>query len=332
VRITTLPTEMPVNSLTPVWKTSHGAAPSSASMIMEMPSPNRASPNKQRMTRSASRSRGISEMAAVAAMDPAMRRTVTSHSMAAGVGRSGAGGSSTRLRVGLENTRVPANSVTVLVHDENMLLETRCAGCDTPGQPICTTCRFALIGRAPQPQAHGVIAAVPFTGRARDVVLSLKYRNRRQVARHLGGLLVNRLVESGSQVHLDVVTWAPTSSGRRRQRGFDQAEEIARTVGRQLGVPTRRLLARSGPSTAQTGKNRAERLDGPEFVARPGLAGRNVLVVDDVVTTGATLLAARDALLQQGAHQVLLAAVASTPAAVGATVLPFRHAARAAAA
>ena len=213
-----------------------------------------------------------------------------------------------------------------------MLFETRCAGCDTPGLAICRTCRFALVGRPPQPQAHGVIAAVPFTGRARDVVLSLKYRNRRQVARHLGGLLVNRLVEAGVHHDLDVVTWAPTSSRRRRQRGFDQAEEIARTVGRQLGVPTRRLLARHGLSPAQNGKSRSEQLGGPEFAAKPALSGWNVVVVDDVITTGATLLAASDALEQQGAHHVTLAAVASTPAASGAKVLSFRRAPRAVAA
>ena len=213
-----------------------------------------------------------------------------------------------------------------------MFFETRCAGCDTPGPALCTTCRFALVGQPPRQQDHGVIAAVAFTGRARDVVLSLKYRNRRQVARHLGGIVVNRLVETGGHLDVDVVTWAPTSTRRRRQRGFDQAEEIARTVGRQLGVPTRRLLDRPGPSTAQTGKSRAERLGGPEFIARPNLWGRNVVVVDDVVTTGATLLAAREALELQGARRVVLAAVASTPAAIGAKVLPFRYATRATAA
>ncbi len=213
-----------------------------------------------------------------------------------------------------------------------MLFETRCAGCDKPGQAICTTCRFALVGRPPQPQSHGVIAAVPFTGRARDVVLSLKYRNRRQVARHLGGLVVNRLVETGRYQDVDIVTWAPTGARRRRQRGFDQAEEIAATVGRQLGLPVRRLLARTDSAEAQTGKGRLDRLGGPEFAARPGLNGRGVLVVDDVVTTGATLQAAREALVARGAGVVVLAAVASTPATVGASVRQFRHAAGATAA
>lgn len=216
-----------------------------------------------------------------------------------------------------------------------MLFETRCAGCDKPGVAVCTTCRFALVGRAPLRGQHGVIAAVPFTGRARDVVLSLKYRNRRQVARHVASLLVNRLVETNAYRAVDIVTWAPTSAGRRRQRGFDQGEVIARTVARQLGLPCRRLVERADRDASrspQTGRSRQQRLSGPSFRARPGLDGRAVLVVDDVVTTGATLHAARDALHSAGADSVVMAAVASTPEHSGAVVLPFRTVARSTAA
>jgi len=171
---------------------------------------------------------------------------------------------------------------------------------------------------------------VPFTGRARNVVLGLKYRNRRSVSRHLAGLIVNRLLSTRAQHAIDVVTWAPTSAKRRRERGFDQGEYLARAVARQLGVPCRRLLDRDG-STAQTGRSRRERLGGPGFVARPGLDGIRVLVVDDVVTTGSTLGAAAAALHDRGAV-ARLAAVAATPDRRAGVVVPLRRAAAASAA
>ena len=192
-----------------------------------------------------------------------------------------------------------------------MIFETRCAGCDAPGRPICTTCRFALLGRPPASPPPGVIAALPFTGRVRSVVLGMKYRNRRAVGRHLAGLLVNRIVEEGLHRDIDIVTWAPTSAKRRRERGFDQGELLAQTVARQLGVPCRRVLDRRSPAT-QTGRNRRERLGGVSFAVRPGLSGRRVLVVDDVVTTGATLSSAVAALESTGASAQAVA-VAATP-------------------
>ena len=74
---------------------------------------------------------------------------------------------------------------------------TRCAGCDRPGPVLCRTRRFALVARVDD-GPPGVVVAAPFTGRVRDVLLGLKYRNRRPVAAHLAGLLVNRLVAAGS--------------------------------------------------------------------------------------------------------------------------------------
>jgi predicted amidophosphoribosyltransferase len=192
-----------------------------------------------------------------------------------------------------------------------MIFTTRCAGCDCRGPVLCRTCRFALVARPGPGAPHGIVVATAYSGRVRDVMLGLKYRNRRLVAAHLAGILARRL--AGGAGDLDVVTWAPTSGPRRRRRGFDQAELIARAVAAQLGLPCRRLLERDGRAPAQTGRSRRQRLAGPCFRVHPRAAGRRILVVDDIVTTGATLESAGQWLRRGGAADVVLAAVAATP-------------------
>jgi len=197
-----------------------------------------------------------------------------------------------------------------------MIFDSSCAGCGRQGPVLCRACRFVLAAPAGLPARHGddVVAAVPFAGRARDVLLGFKYGNRRQLAHHLAGLVVNRLVVEGFTAgDFDVVTWAPTSGRHRRRRGFDQAEVVARRIALQLGLPCKRLLEREG-HIAQTGRPRSERLHGPRFRASPATRGRRVLLVDDVVTTGSTLRSAEAALRQAGVSWVQRAAIATTPA------------------
>jgi predicted amidophosphoribosyltransferase len=161
-------------------------------------------------------------------------------------------------------------------------------------------------------QESSIRAATVFDGEVRDQIVALKYHNAR---RHCGplGLLLTESIERVATVGFDVVTWAPTSSGHRRRRGYDQAELIAREVARRLNVPAHGVLRRRG-SVAQTGRSRRERLVGPVFRAHRSVRGKRMLVIDDVTTTGATLRAARRALRAEGAVFVDCWAVAATPA------------------
>ena len=99
-----------------------------------------------------------------------------------------------------------------------------------------------------------------------------------------------------------VITWAPTSGSRARLRGFDQAELLARAVGRRRGLPVRRLLSRR-PGAAQSGRAARDRWHHPGFSPRRA-APPAVLLIDDVTTTGATLSAAALALRHAGAEVV----------------------------
>ena len=193
-----------------------------------------------------------------------------------------------------------------------MLLATRCPACATPGPAPCDRCA-AELRRAPSlavpPGLDALFALLAYEGVGRELVARLKYRNARAVVTRLAvsmAALVARSVE-----RFDIVTWAPTSLARRRDRGFDQAELLARRVARELGVPAVALLRRAhGPP--QTGRAGADRRLGPSFVAVGAARGR-VLVVDDVVTTGATLTSAARALRAAGAAAVVGLAAARTP-------------------
>jgi predicted amidophosphoribosyltransferase len=131
------------------------------------------------------------------------------------------------------------------------------------------------------------------------LIAALKYRNHRDVLTVAARALA--VFVARSPVPVDALTWAPTSPSRRRDRGYDQAELLARGVGRRTGLhATATLRRRSGDP--QTGADRVQRLRGPSFEPSAPVSG-HVVVVDDVCTTGATLSAAAGALRRAGADR-----------------------------
>jgi predicted amidophosphoribosyltransferase len=158
-------------------------------------------------------------------------------------------------------------------------------------------------------------AVLAYEGVGREVVARLKYRNARSslswLAAAMARLAAAALLAAHPGGSRPWVTWLPTTVHRRRDRGFDQAELLARAVARRLGLPCRALLARA-PGPPQTGRSQHQRRHGPAFVLRRAPPA-TVLLVDDVVTTGSSVGAAARALRGAGAQRVLVLAAARTP-------------------
>ncbi len=192
-----------------------------------------------------------------------------------------------------------------------MLLATVCPGCGRSGPAPCADCVAGMVpsSSVPVPSSFDRCAALlSYEGAAREIVAQLKYRNVRSPVAWLGRGVAGLVVVG----EVDIITWAPTTELRRRRRGFDHAELLARRVARELGLPCRALLSRS-PGPPQTGRTVLERHRGPAFLPTRRVAGRRIAVVDDVVTTGATFDAAGRALRAAGAvHLVGLAAAHPT--------------------
>jgi predicted amidophosphoribosyltransferase len=151
-------------------------------------------------------------------------------------------------------------------------------------------------------------APFSYEGVVREVVARVKYRRVHGAVGWLADAMVGVLAPP---VPL-VVTWVPTTAVRRRERGFDHAALLARQVGRRLRRPVRRLLVRL-PGAAQTDLRGAARRQGPA-IEGVKTAPAQVLLVDDVATTGASLAAAAGALRARGADRVVALTAARTPA------------------
>lgn len=190
-----------------------------------------------------------------------------------------------------------------------------CRGCLRPlppvarGRPICLSCQ-------PAPSTDGVFALWHYRPPASELIRAFKFRG----LDYLGAAFAAEAERSGLLARLapvDLVVPMPLVWPRLLRRGFNQAERFARPVARRLAAPLQPLLRRRGLPGTQAGSGRRERLQrapGSFAVVRPGrLRDRSVLLVDDVLTTGATARAAAEALRRAGAGAVTVLVAAWTP-------------------
>jgi ComF family protein len=186
----------------------------------------------------------------------------------------------------------------------DLLLAPRCAGCDTPGAWLCLECREAC-----EPERRGgVHAAGTYGGPLRRAIHRFKYDGERALAAELGALVAARVAHDLARgAVVDVVVPVVTHPERARQRGYDHAALLAAAVAARAGVPLRAPLRRIRASQPQVDLDRTARATNVRgaFVAEAGaLRGLRVALVDDVVTTGATIAAASGAIRAAGARDV----------------------------
>jgi ComF family protein len=179
-----------------------------------------------------------------------------------------------------------------------------CARCGLPGPAaLCAACQ------ADPPAFDAVRAGGLFGGPLADAIHALKYGDRPALARPLGAWLARVAPPPQGAAVLAV----PLARRRRIERGYDQAQLLADALARAAGAERLRgALRRVRETPPQVGRTRAERARNVEgaFAATFPLAGRDVALVDDVVTTGATADAAARAAKEAGARSVVVLALA----------------------
>jgi len=204
----------------------------------------------------------------------------------------------------------------------DLLYPRRCAFCHRlieGEETVCARCRRELpytagAGREQKfPFVSRCVSPLYYEGDVRRSLLRYKFRGLTGYAEIYGEFLSKCIDET--EISCDIITWVPLSARRLRRRGYDQAGLLAAELSRRRAILCRPLLRKLRDNPAQSGtgspeKRRANVAGVYETVDAAQLQGLRVLLVDDIVTTGATLSECARMLKSAGAAQVFAATVA----------------------
>ena len=219
----------------------------------------------------------------------------------------------------------------------NLLFPELCNGCGTllyrGEKEICTKCRFdlpytdfhlhadnlvakQLWGRLP---LNAAMAMLYFkkNSKVQNLIHSLKYKGKTDVGVLLGKLLAQKLKESELYKDVDLIIPVPLHLMKLRLRGYNQSEYIATGLAQEMKIPfSTANLVRKKATESQTKKARYTRFENMlqvfEIKNSEELKDKHILLIDDVVTTGATLEACGNTLLGVGIKKLSIAAIAFT--------------------
>ena len=203
----------------------------------------------------------------------------------------------------------------------DLLYPPRCAFCrrflTEKETGLCRFCRKKYENRTIQRELKNIsecVAPFSYEGEVRESILRYKFHGVTAYGPAYAEFIAKAIDESG--ISCDSMTWVPLSRHRLRKRGYDQAQILAEETAKRLDLPCERLLVKRVNTKPQSGLSgaeaRAKNAKGVYACVEPEkVKGRNILVIDDIVTTGATLSECALTLKNAGCAEVFAAAAAS---------------------
>lgn len=183
---------------------------------------------------------------------------------------------------------------------------------------MCRNCAVQTEDAPPQkrriPFLSGSFALWYYEGDVRGSLLRFKFSHKRSYARGYGSLLTMKLMDRADEY--DLITWVPVSTRRKLKRGYDQTELIVRALGKEVTCPRIRCLKKIRHTPPQStikglAARRANVLGAYRVLDPAAVAGKRILLVDDIITTGATISECARMLMTAGAKEVYGVAVAT---------------------